>query len=191
MRLDTHFAKEWDSTNVNLLRFSLSSHPIPKTELPIPFPQIYFTRCDIQPLLKILLSAKWGHASKSHQLSPQRGGKSRSRNLKPSHQETSPVQPCVPRGESSQPNAMTESEGHQPRAAVPEAGNRKSEAEPWLPDSKLPPLPKNSVNSNVRNILLASPYFPRFYADVLLHYRPNSRAAKILRRLTIKKFARR
>lgn len=36
------------------------------------------------------------------------------------------------------------------------------------------------AKSNIRNILLASPYFPRLYADVVLAYAPNSNAAKIL-----------
>jgi hypothetical protein len=52
---------------------------------------------------------------------------------------------------------------------------------PWLPESKLPPLPKHRVNSFVRKILLTNPLFPRFYADVVLAYSPNSREAKILR----------
>ncbi len=51
---------------------------------------------------------------------------------------------------------------------------------PWIPESKLPPLPKNSVNSNVRKILLASPMFPRFYADMVIATAPNSNEAKIL-----------
>jgi hypothetical protein len=37
-----------------------------------------------------------------------------------------------------------------------------------------------SIKSNVRNILLASPDFPRLYADVVLTYAPNSNAANIL-----------
>ena len=37
-----------------------------------------------------------------------------------------------------------------------------------------------SIKSFVRKILLASPDFPRLYADVLLHYAPNSFEAKIL-----------
>jgi hypothetical protein len=54
-------------------------------------------------------------------------------------------------------------------------------ASPWIPDSKLPPLPENSPNSLIRKILLATPVFPRFYADVILATRPNSHEAKILR----------
>jgi hypothetical protein len=37
-----------------------------------------------------------------------------------------------------------------------------------------------SIKSFVRKILLASPDFPRLYADVLIHYAPNSFEAKIL-----------
>src|SRR5580658_3266987 len=37
-----------------------------------------------------------------------------------------------------------------------------------------------SIKSNVRNILLSSPYFPRLYADVVLTYAPNSNEANIL-----------
>ncbi len=36
------------------------------------------------------------------------------------------------------------------------------------------------AKSNIRNILLTSPYFPRLYADVVLTYAPNSNEAKIL-----------
>ena len=52
---------------------------------------------------------------------------------------------------------------------------------PWIPDSKLSPLPKNTVNSLIRKILLATPEFPRFYADYILALAPNSNEAKILR----------
>ncbi len=52
---------------------------------------------------------------------------------------------------------------------------------PWIPDSKLPTLPKNSVNSLIRKILLATPEFPRFYADFILALAPNSNEARILR----------
>jgi len=37
------------------------------------------------------------------------------------------------------------------------------------------------VKSNIRKILLTSPAFPRLYADVVLHYAPNSHEARILR----------
>jgi hypothetical protein len=53
--------------------------------------------------------------------------------------------------------------------------------EPWIPESKLPQVPLNPTNSFVRKILLTTPAFPRFYADVVLATRPNSREAKILR----------
>jgi hypothetical protein len=52
---------------------------------------------------------------------------------------------------------------------------------PWIPDSKLPKLPQNSVNSLIRKILLATPEFPRFYADYILALAPNSNEARILR----------
>jgi len=53
--------------------------------------------------------------------------------------------------------------------------------EPWIPESKLPQVPLNPTNSFVRKILLTTPAFPRFYADIVLATRPNSREAKILR----------
>ncbi len=37
------------------------------------------------------------------------------------------------------------------------------------------------VRSSIRNILLSSPLFPRFYADMVLRYAPNSNEANILR----------
>ncbi len=52
---------------------------------------------------------------------------------------------------------------------------------PWIPNSALPPLRPDSINSIVRNTLLASPEFPRLYADMVLSTRPNSNEAKILR----------
>jgi hypothetical protein len=52
--------------------------------------------------------------------------------------------------------------------------------EPWIPESKLPPLHQDSVNSIVRNILLTNPLFPKFYADVVISSAPNSHAANIL-----------
>ena len=70
---------------------------------------------------------------------------------------SSPVVPCDPCGESQHPEA------------------------PWIPESKLPPLPNDSIMSFVRKILLASPEFPRLYADLILHTSPNSNEAKILR----------
>ena len=86
----------------------------------------------------------------------------------------------------AQPSAPTPSQS--PRSEVrslppaqsrePEAENR--EPEPWIPESKLPPLPKSPINSIVRNILLTNPMFPIFYADVILDSAPNSHEAKIL-----------
>ncbi len=52
---------------------------------------------------------------------------------------------------------------------------------PWIPESKLPPLPQNSVNSLIRKILLTTPVFPRFYADLILALAPNSHEARTLR----------
>ena len=67
--------------------------------------------------------------------------------------KNSPVRPCAPCGEPS---------------------------EPWIPESKLPPLPKDSVNSLIRNILLTNPLFPKFYADVVIASALNSHEANIL-----------
>src|SRR5579864_6813246 len=53
--------------------------------------------------------------------------------------------------------------------------------EPWIPESKLPQVPFNPTNSFVRKILIATPVFPIFYADVVLATRPNSHEARILR----------
>jgi hypothetical protein len=52
---------------------------------------------------------------------------------------------------------------------------------PWIPESALRPLQKESINSIVRETLLATPEFPRLYADMVLATRPNSHEAKILR----------
>ena len=55
----------------------------------------------------------------------------------------------------------------------------------WNLAPALPALParyqKEPLISFVRNILLASPFFPKFYADVVLHSAPNSPESKILR----------
>ena len=53
-------------------------------------------------------------------------------------------------------------------------------SDPWIPESKLPPISKNPIKSIVRNILLTNPLFPRFYADVVIASAPNSNEAKIL-----------
>src|SRR3954451_3198848 len=52
---------------------------------------------------------------------------------------------------------------------------------PWIPNSALPPVHRDSINSIVRKTLLATPEFPRLYADMVLATRPNSHEAKILR----------
>ncbi len=52
---------------------------------------------------------------------------------------------------------------------------------PWIPNSALPPVHHDSMNSIVRKTLLATPEFPRLYADLVLSTRPNSAEAKILR----------
>ena len=52
---------------------------------------------------------------------------------------------------------------------------------PWIPDSALRPVYPDSINSIVRKTLLATPEFPRLYADMVLATRPNSHEAKILR----------
>jgi hypothetical protein len=54
-------------------------------------------------------------------------------------------------------------------------------ATPWIPNSALPPVHHDSINSIVRKTLLATPEFPRLYADMVLSTRPNSAEAKILR----------
>jgi hypothetical protein len=41
-------------------------------------------------------------------------------------------------------------------------------AAPWIPDSALPPLHQDSINSIVCKTLLATPEFPRLYADMVL-----------------------
>src|SRR3954447_7982653 len=59
-------------------------------------------------------------------------------------------------------------------------------ATPWIPNSALPPLHPDSINSIVGKTLLANPWFPRLYADMVLGTRPNPHEAKILRRSTKK-----
>src|SRR5579864_2550859 len=53
--------------------------------------------------------------------------------------------------------------------------------EPASPDPNSPTFARD-FKSFVRKTLLVSPYFPRFYADVLIDRAPNSNAAKILRK---------
>jgi hypothetical protein len=72
-------------------------------------------------------------------------------------------------------------EGRSPKANPTPDAQRPTPVEPWIPESKLRPLPKDSVNSFVRKILLTNPLFPRFYADMVVATAPNSNEAKILR----------
>jgi hypothetical protein len=58
-------------------------------------------------------------------------------------------------------------------ARKPKAGSQK-------PIPKPPSTPATRVKSFVRKILLASPAFPRLYADVVISSAPNSNEAKIL-----------
>src|SRR5579862_7184966 len=53
--------------------------------------------------------------------------------------------------------------------------------QPASPDPNSPTFARD-FKSFVRKILLVNPYFPRFYADVLIDRAPNSNAAKILRK---------
>jgi hypothetical protein len=51
------------------------------------------------------------------------------------------------------------------------------------PDNRTPEsqtLTPEALRSNVRNILLANPFFPKFYADTVIASRPNSKLAKAL-----------
>jgi hypothetical protein len=61
------------------------------------------------------------------------------------------------------------------------SGTSSAPATPWIPNSALPPVHQDSINSIIRKTLLASPEFPRLYADLVLSTRPNSAEAKILR----------
>ena len=58
-------------------------------------------------------------------------------------------------------------------ARKPNAGSRKPIPQP-------PSTPATRIKSFVRKILLASPVFPRLYADVVISSAPNSNEAKIL-----------
>ena len=57
---------------------------------------------------------------------------------------------------------------------------RKPKARSRKPIPKPPSTPASRVKSFVRKILLASPAFPRLYADVVISSAPNSNEAKIL-----------
>jgi hypothetical protein len=61
----------------------------------------------------------------------------------------------------------------------PAADLRKPAAESRTPETGKPSTAQD-IKSFVRRNLLTSPDFPRLYADVVLHYAPNSPAAKIL-----------
>ncbi len=61
----------------------------------------------------------------------------------------------------------------------PDTDLRKPVAESRTPKTGNPSTAA-SIKSFVRRNLLASPEFPRLYADVVLHYAPNSHEAKIL-----------
>ena len=91
------------------------------------------------------------------------------------------ISPSTDPSPAESENRRLRAEDRVPKAEVPEAGSQEPQADPWLPESKLPPLPKRSINSLIRNILLTTPVFPRFYADTILRAAPNSREAKILR----------
>src|ERR1700757_241811 len=101
----------------------------------------------------------------------------------------SSVPPCAPCGESF-PDAQN-TKPTQPSEAVPTSAarsltpNSAADQQPKInsPSSSLDEVKARArrVISNIRNILLTSPMFPRLYADVILHCAPNSREAKILR----------
>src|ERR1700751_5009899 len=67
-----------------------------------------------------------------------------------------------------------------PDKAAEVPGPKSEVCAPWVPESTFP-APRHPFISFVRNILLTSPDFPRFYADVVLDSAPNSHEAKILR----------
>jgi hypothetical protein len=89
---------------------------------------------------------------------------------------------CAPCGDSL-PEAQNPKPAQRPEAVLtPDAaGDRQPKTN--SPSSCLDEVKARAqrVNSNIRNILLTSPTFPRLYADVVLHYAPNSHEAKILR----------
>jgi hypothetical protein len=96
------------------------------------------------------------------------------------------------RSESTTPTEGLRSEVEHPTPSfpsglTPEVRGQRSDLmpEPWIPESKLTKLPpryaKYPFISFVRNILLRTPLFPKFYADVVLDSVPNSKEAKSLR----------
>src|SRR6266700_2168376 len=64
------------------------------------------------------------------------------------------------------PRSIRPSAKHDPSVQIPKTGN--------------PSTPATRIKSFVRKILLASPGFPRLYADVVIASAPNSNEAKIL-----------
>jgi|CZKR01.1.fsa_nt_gi hypothetical protein len=65
-------------------------------------------------------------------------------------------------------------------AALTKAVNQKQTVS--IPKTEKPSTAASEVKSFIRNILLASPAFPRLYADVVISSAPNSNEAKILAR---------
>jgi hypothetical protein len=59
---------------------------------------------------------------------------------------------------------------------------QSSSAPAPIPKTESPSTRADRIKSNIRNILLASPYFPILYADVVLSSAPNSSEGKILAR---------
>ncbi len=97
------------------------------------------------------------------------------------HQQV-PPEKSAPNSQGQKAEGKTlKPEGRSTKADQTPDAQRPTPEEPWIPESKLPPLPKNSVNSIVRKILLTNPLFPRFYADMVIASAPNSNEAKILR----------
>ena len=86
------------------------------------------------------------------------------------------MHPQVPKNSGSQRNRVP----HFSRS-LREVALLPTPATPWIPNSALPPVHPDSINSIVRKTLLATPEFPRLYADMVLATRPNSHKAKILR----------
>jgi hypothetical protein len=72
------------------------------------------------------------------------------------------------RKRSANPAAQTKAVNQKQTASIPKMGNT--------------PTAAVEVKSLIRNILLASPAFPRLYADVVISSAPNSNEAKILAR---------
>src|SRR5579864_3598777 len=101
----------------------------------------------------------------------------------------SSVPPCAPSGESLPDSQNPKPTQRREATSAPDARtltpNHAADQQQKInsPSSSLDEVKARAqrVNSNIRNILLTSPTFPRLYADVVLHYAPNSHEAKILR----------